>query len=202
MSALIEPKAVLIAAKEVRAMVSVGQSRVLRASPAHPSSSFRSITSLIVGLVLALGLCQATWAQGPAATDNGATLFENVRIFNGKSGVLSPPSNVLVRGNVIERISASPITAEANVRVVPGGGRVLMPGLTDAHWHAMMVRATPAVILGSDVGYTTLLAAGEATATLMRGFTTVRDMGGPSFSMKRAIDEGAIPGPRIYPSGA
>jgi imidazolonepropionase-like amidohydrolase len=36
----------------------------------------------------------------------------------------------------------------------------------------------------------------------MRGFTTIRDMGGPSFSLKRAIDEGVLPGPRIYPSGA
>jgi imidazolonepropionase-like amidohydrolase len=37
----------------------------------------------------------------------------------------------------------------------------------------------------------------EAEATLMRGFTTVRDMGGPTFGLKRAIDEGLIAGPRI-----
>lgn len=184
-------------------MVSGDSFKVSRAFPTHSRVRTRPVTSLILSLALVLGLGQASQAaaQAPAA-DSSATLFENVRIFNGKSGVLSSPSSVLVRGNVIERISASPITPDANVRVIPGGGRVLMPGLTDAHWHAMMVRATPAVILGSDVGYTTLLAAGEATATLMRGFTTVRDMGGPSFSMKRAIDEGAIPGPRIYPSGA
>jgi imidazolonepropionase-like amidohydrolase len=36
----------------------------------------------------------------------------------------------------------------------------------------------------------------------MRGFTTVRDMGGPVFALKRAIDEGVMVGPRIYPSGA
>ena len=53
-----------------------------------------------------------------------------------------------------------------------------------------------------DVGYTNLLASVEAAATLMRGFTTVRDMGGPSFGLKRAIDEGLVIGPRIYPSGA
>ena len=47
-------------------------------------------------------------------------------------------------------------------------------------------------MLASDVGYTTLLAGAEATATLMRGFTTVRDMGGPSFGLKRAIDEGVL----------
>jgi imidazolonepropionase-like amidohydrolase len=46
------------------------------------------------------------------------------------------------------------------------------------------------------------MAGAEATGTLMRGFTTVRDMGGPAFGLKRAIDEGTLPGPRIYPSGA
>jgi imidazolonepropionase-like amidohydrolase len=46
------------------------------------------------------------------------------------------------------------------------------------------------------------LAARQAKATLMRGFTTVRDLGGPVFGLKRAIDEGVVVGPRIYPSGA
>ena len=47
-----------------------------------------------------------------------------------------------------------------------------------------------------------LLAARQAEATLLRGFTTVRDLGGPVFGLKRAIDEGVMVGPRIYPSGA
>jgi len=102
--------------------------------------------------------------------------------------------------NRIEKISAATITADA--QVINGGGRVLMPGLIDAHWHAMLVRPTPASALANDVGYTNLLAAAEATSTLMRGFTTVRDMGGPAFALKRAIDEGLVAGPRIYPSGA
>ena len=46
------------------------------------------------------------------------------------------------------------------------------------------------------------MAGAEATDTLMRGFTTVRDLGGPAFGLKRAIDEGVVAGPRIYPSGA
>ena len=132
------------------------------------------------------------------------TLFNNVRVFDGKSTSLSEPTNVLVRGNLIERISQAPIAVDrsATTRIIDGGGRTLMPGLTDAHWHATMVRLTPAMMLGSDVGYSTLIAGAEATATLMRGFTTIRDLGGPSFSLKRAIDEGVLPGPRIYPSGA
>lgn len=77
-----------------------------------------------------------------------------------------------------------------------------MPGLIDAHWHAMLVRPTPAALLADDVGYLNLVSGAEAVDTLLRGFTTVRDVGGPSFGLKRAIDEGLIAGPRIYPSGA
>jgi imidazolonepropionase-like amidohydrolase len=133
-----------------------------------------------------------------------AVLLQNVRIFNGKTDVLSEPSNVLVRGNKIEKISTGPITLDnaANVTSIDGAGRTLMPGLIDAHWHAMLVRPNPVEALASDIGYLNLLAGAEATATLMRGFTTIRDMGGPVFGLKRAIDEGLLPGPRIYPSGA
>ena len=150
----------------------------------------------------ALASIAMSLAAGPPAQaqQSPAVLFQNVRIFDGKNGALSPPSNVLVRDNRIEKISAATITADA--QVINGGGRVLMPGLIDAHWHAMLVRPTPASALANDVGYTNLLAAAEATSTLMRGFTTVRDMGGPAFALKRAIDEGLVAGPRIYPSGA
>ena len=131
------------------------------------------------------------------------TLFENVRIFDGTSAALSAPSNVLIRGNVIERISTTPIAVDrrADTRIVAGGGRTLMPGLIDAHWHAMLAAVTPAESFG-DVGYNNLVAASEATDTLMRGFTTVRDVGGPVFGLKKAIDAGIVKGPRIYPSGA
>jgi imidazolonepropionase-like amidohydrolase len=107
---------------------------------------------------------------------------------------------VLVNGNVIARISASAIEATGAVRIA-GNGRTLMPGLIDNHWHAMLIRPTVVQSFG-DVGYNNLLAGDEATDTLMRGFTTVRDVGGPVFGLKRAIDEGIVKGPRIYPSGA
>src|SRR5262249_25045507 len=110
------------------------------------------------------------------------TLFTNVRIFNGKTGTLSPPSNVLVSGNKIEKISTSPITAIGPPRVIDGRGMTLMPGLIDMHWHAMLIRSTPADLMGG-VGYVNFLAADEAKDTLMRGFTTVRDVGGPVFDL-------------------
>lgn len=154
-------------------------------------------------LIVLLGVCSTGRPQTPRA-DGSPTLFAEVRVFDGKGGALSVPLNVLVQGNTIKRISASPIDTSkiANVTLVNGRGRVLMPGLIDAHWHAFMASAPQALLMTGDPAYLNLLAARQAEATLMRGFTTVRDMGGPVFGLKRAIDEGVMVGPRIYPSGA
>jgi imidazolonepropionase-like amidohydrolase len=158
----------------------------------------------LLSVALLFGFSHASLGQGGAdMAAPGATLFQDVRIFDGRSAELSGPSNVLVRGNTIERITADAITpdAGADVEVIAGGGRTLMPGLIDNHWHATLARVTPAQAFG-DVTYNSLHAGAEATDTLMRGFTTIRDMGGPTFGLKRAIDEGVVVGPRIYPSGA
>ena len=149
-------------------------------------------------------LAQAPAAQPLARSDAkqpSATLFRNVRVFNGKSVNLTASTSVLVVGNKIAKIG-SDIAVPSNATVIDGGGRTLMPGLIDAHWHTMMVRPTPAALLMGDIGHLNLVAGAEATDTLMRGFTTVRDVGGPAFGLKRAIDEGTVVGPRIYPSGA
>ena len=170
----------------------------------------------VLALALLMGLCQRSLAQGdadleapglaslPKPASAGTTLFQNVRIFDGRNPALSNSANVLVKGQTIERISSDPITvdASANVTVIAANGRVLMPGLIDAHWHAFMAATPQMVLMTSDPNYLQLLAARQAQATLMRGFTTVRDLGGPVFGLKRAIDEGVLVGPRIYPSGA
>lgn len=162
--------------------------------------------TLVSALILSglRGDVRAQDATARPATPAGApaTVFRNVRIFDGTSEALSAPSSVLVRGSRIERISTAPLPAESGAAVIDGGGRTLMPGLIDNHWHTMLVRPTPAGLLTGDIGYLNLTAGAEATATLMRGFTTVRDMGGPAFGLKRAIDEGLVVGPRIFPSGA
>ena len=93
-----------------------------------------------------LGLAQGAiaaasiWAASADAQERSAvTIFENVRIFDGTHLSLSAPSNVLIKGNIIEQISTSPIPTDrrADTQIIAGGGRVLMPGLSDAHWHAM-----------------------------------------------------------------
>jgi len=152
-------------------------------------------------LILGCASAQAAQAQGPQP--NGV-LFENVRIFNGTSAQLSAPSNVLVVGNVIKTISTAPIAdpPATSVTRIRGGGRTLMPGLIDAHTHIMFASLPQAALLTADIGFINLAAGRAATDMLMRGYTSIRDLGGPAFGVKRGIDAGLLAGPRIWPSGA
>ncbi len=157
----------------------------------------------LLNVILAVGCLTATAAYSQEK-QSAAVLFENVRIFDGKGNTLSAPSSVVVRGNKIEKISpaASPVERRADMRVIQGGGRTLMPGLIDVHWHVVYAAIPLSTLLNGDMAYVHLVAGKEAGATLMRGFTSVRDVGGPAFGLKQAIDRGVVDGPRIWPSGA
>jgi imidazolonepropionase-like amidohydrolase len=158
--------------------------------------------SIVSTLVLSILLGEAALGQNAdTAAATPSILFRNVRIFDGQSGLVTGPSDVLVRGNRIERVAANQ-SPEPGATLVEGNGRTLMPGLIDMHWHTMLASPPLPVALSADENYLALLAGIEAERTLMRGFTTVRDAGGSSFGLKRAIDERRVPGPRIFPSGA
>lgn len=139
-------------------------------------------------------------AGAPVLADD--VLFTDVRVFDGTSSALSAPSNVLVRGNLIEEISTAAIEAGPEVRRIDGQGGTLMPGLIDAHTHLAMSTVPETTIISADPAYVQFRAGAAAGEFLMRGFTSARDLGGPVFGLKRAIDEGYVTGPRIYPSGA
>lgn len=170
--------------------------------------------SIVLGallLVLMGFMTQIGSAQNSSKSDiqnQRATnfLFENVRIFDGTSEQLSAPSNVLVVGNKIQTISTTPITKlpETGVTRIKGDGRVLMPGLIDAHTHLFLETTPVEQLLSPDTPPEALFQQVQTNATemLMRGFTSARDMAGPVFELKKAIDRGDVIGPRIWPSGA
>jgi imidazolonepropionase-like amidohydrolase len=86
--------------------------------------------------------------------------------------------------------------------LIDAGGRTLMPGLTDAHWHVLYAGLNSLDQLRTEeLDYIHARMIVEAGRTLQRGFTTVRDVGGGGFGLKKAIDAGVVPGPRILPSG-
>ncbi|OZI72266.1 metal-dependent hydrolase family protein [Bordetella genomosp. 12] len=191
---------------------------VLRQEPcqcrAHgPLASWlhRRIENDLVVRMAAGGMAQATQPAAAFRSDSAfmgepqkstkPVLFVNLRLFDGLSAQLRDGVIVRVENNHITDILPASHTEEG-ASVVDCGGRVLMPGLIDAHWHSMLCGISQLAAMSADPAFIHLLAAREAQNTLMRGFTSVRDAGGPSFALKRAIDEGLVHGPRIYPSGA
>jgi imidazolonepropionase-like amidohydrolase len=166
----------------------------------------RRIAGLLAGLLAGLVVAGSMGlrAEAQPAPRVSALLFENVRVFTGTTDRLTPQQNVLVVGNTIRRVSPTPIEPPPDVALtrIAGGGRTLMPGLIDAHTHLMFATLPQVALLTADIGYVQIAAGKGATEMLLRGFTSARDLGGPVFGLKRAIDSGLIPGPRIWPAGA
>ena len=130
-------------------------------------------------------------------------VFKNVKVFDGTSDKLSATTEVLVEGNLIKEISATASkNASKDATVIDGANKVLMPGLIEGHSHLAFSGITFPEILFQQDHYTTIQSTIIARDMLMNGVTTTRDMAGAVWGLKRAIDEGLIPGPRIYPSGA
>jgi len=139
-------------------------------------------------------------AQKPAPSE---TIFRNVRVLDALKGELGAATDVVVRGNRIAAIGPS-AKAAPGAKVIDGKGRTLMPGLIDVHVHFGFGSLLLTQLYDPDTTPEKLGAAMAKSAgqMLLRGFTAARDMGGPIFPLKRAIDAGKTPGPRIWPSGA
>jgi len=138
----------------------------------------------------------------PVARPTGL-LFRNVRVLDVRAGRLGPPTDVSVRGNLIGAIGNGQ-RADPGMTVVDGRGRTLMPGLIDNHVHLLFGSVTMADLTDPDKSVESYATAALKSAheMLLRGFTSVRDLGGPVFPAKAAIDGGKTMGPRIWPSGA
>jgi imidazolonepropionase-like amidohydrolase len=151
--------------------------------------------------IAALGLPRRAAAQATPQPPR-PILLTNFRLFDGRSPGLLDGHHLLIDAGRIAAVGTGDPTAPEGARVIDCGGRTLMPGLIDAHWHSVFAALPISSLFAADVGYIFLAASSESERTLMRGFTTVRDLGGPAFPLKQAIDEGLIQGPRIYPCGA
>ena len=151
-------------------------------------------------LLLGVALAQASFAEQPLPTE---FLFDQVRVFDGQSDSLTKPTRVLVRGNRIKAIGQD-VEASDQAHVIDGQGHTLMPGLIDAHVHLTFSALSMSELMSPDLTpeVAEQAAAREAEAMLLRGFTAVRDVGGPIWGLKAGIDAGRYVGPRVWPSGA
>lgn len=127
-------------------------------------------------------------------------LFKNALLFDGVSPEPLERASVLVEGGRIKEVSDGQITA-AEAEVVDLAGRTLMPGLIDAHFHAIAVDVDIAKIGTMPRSLVYQHARVILEGALQRGFTTVRDAGGADYGLARACDTDLIQGPRVFYSG-
>ena len=158
-------------------------------------------------MVASLCVTSALAAQNSPSSNPAATLLIPARVFDGINGQLHDGWSVLVRGNRIEAFGASAsITAPAGATTIRLPGLTLLPGLIEAHAHLLLHPYNEATwedqVLKEPEALRVARAVNHARATLLAGFTTVRDLGteGAGYSdvgLKRAIEQGIIPGPRM-----
>ncbi|HLW25220.1 MAG TPA: amidohydrolase family protein [Steroidobacteraceae bacterium] len=166
----------------------------------HPLAALAALLGL-VGLLLAAG---PAWGEDPSSA---VTIVRAARLIDGRGGEPLAPAMVRIEGEKITAVASSlPIPTTA--RLVDLGDATLLPGFidlhthltgrSDVHWEDQLVKTTPA----EDA----LWGAHNALVTLRAGFTTVRDMGPvwpyTDVALRNAIDEGAVPGPRMLVAGA
>jgi imidazolonepropionase-like amidohydrolase len=131
-------------------------------------------------------------------------IIRNVRLFDGVADQPQDNVDVLTEGAHVVAVSTSPVAGDASdgVTEIDGKGRFLMPGLSDAHVHLMGNANSMVDFLQGPTGSLYGNTIAEAKRMLLRGFTTVRDMGGDTAPVKGLIDRGVFEGPRIFPSQA
>jgi imidazolonepropionase-like amidohydrolase len=155
-------------------------------------------SAAVLGMFAGFGLAPR---ELRAQTPGRPVVLTNLRYFDGTTLAMQTGRDIVVEGGRITGLPATG-TGPTEAEIIDCGGRAVTPGLIDCHWHATLASVSQLAALTQDIAFVHLVAGQEAGATLMRGFTTVRDTGGPVFGLKLAIDNGVVTGPRIFPSGA
>lgn len=126
-------------------------------------------------------------------------ILENAALIELKTGEVQPERFVTVDGDSIVAVETTRPTGTAERLDLKG--RYLLPGLIDAHYHATLTDTNPAKLRDVPTTLMTARAGQLLKATLDRGFTTVRDMGGADWGLRSAVAEGTLAGPRMFIAG-
>lgn len=129
-----------------------------------------------------------------------AIAFTNATIFDGRSDEAVPGMNVLVLDGRIEAISDKPFS-ENSVTQYDVAGRMLMPGLIDAHAHVFAINLVEEHNRNIPLTEMTARSVPRIRQMLDRGFTSVRDVAGGDVGIREAIAQGYVPGPRLFVGG-
>lgn len=128
-------------------------------------------------------------------------LIVNARPFDSANGVVGPLSTIVIDGQRFAAITTEPVPADG-APVIDAGGRVVLPGLIDAHVH---VTATSHDLTNLGLQPPSLITAETSVVLrdmLHRGFTTVRDAAGADYGLQEAQARGIFEGPRLFIAGA
>ena len=164
------------------------------------------MSSLRFLLIIALGVAWPTGGMEAQTPSLSVTIVKAGRLLDGRSGAPLAPAMVRVEGEKIAEVGKN-LAVPEGATVIDLGDATLLPGLIDlhthltgkreVHWEDALVKTTP--------GHDALWGARNALLTLRAGFTTCRDMG-PTWpfvdiDLRNAINEGAVPGPRLLAAG-
>ena len=153
----------------------------------------KALNKVIASAAIALSLSSAAFAAEQ-------TLIKNVKVWDGTSKNLSKKQDVLIEGELIKAIGTG-LAVAADVEVIDGKGKTMIPGLIDMHSHFCIQEG---MLVGRDA-YDQMAMGARAHVSMMQyldqGFTTARSAGCNDLGIAKAINKGLIPGPRIFPSG-
>ncbi len=124
----------------------------------------------------------------------------NARPFDSASGWVGPLSQIVIEGERIVAITAEPLQVD-DAQVIDVGGRVVLPGLIDAHVHVVAASHDLTALGLQPPSLVTAQASAIMRGMLHRGFTTVRDAAGADFGLQEAQSRGLFEGPRLYIAG-
>ncbi len=165
----------------------------MRSKPSIRKSA-RSVFVVVLSGLLATPAVARAQEEAPPQV-----LFTNVNVWDGTSDGLMNGVDVLVEGNKIKQVGAN--ISAPGASVIDGQGGTVTPGLIDMHQHLTLNGGTSAGTYDWDAYVVGANASRAAEYLLRSGFTTIRDIAGNSLGLKRAINAGLLPGPRVYSSG-
>ena len=128
------------------------------------------------------------------------TVVANAKLFDSRRGRMQPSTTIVIEGERIVHVTTESVQVD-DALVIDAGGRVVVPGLIDAHVHVTAVSHDVLQLAMQPPSLITAQSKDVMQGMLLRGFTSVRDAAGADFGLREAVARGIFAGPRLYIAG-
>ena len=154
-------------------------------------------------------LVVGAWAQTPTANAGAVTVIRAGNLIDPTSGQSKSNQVIVIRGNRVESVGDASSPLPSGAKLIDLSNATVLPGMIESHTHMFLQGEDPALggydiqLLKFPIAYRAARATVSARRALEQGFTTIRDMetegaGYGDVGIKMAVNEGRIPGPRIF----